>query len=248
MSKTSLFLRSLCFGIVQVIFTPIWACICFLTIWLPFPLRYYIATRWNVATIWFAKIICGIDYQVIGKENLPNVPSIILSKHQSAWETIFLITVPPRPLSFVLKKELLYIPFFGWALALMRNIPIDRSQGVSAIRQLVRKGNQRLKDGQWVVIFPEGTRTTVGKKGKYLNGGSRLAIESGAPVVPIALNAGECWPRNSFIKKPGLITVSIGKPIDPKGRSADDLMSDVQNWIESEMLRISPDIYPSNEP
>lgn len=157
MSKTSLFLRSLCFGIVQVVFTPIWACVCFLTIWLPFPLRYYIATRWNVITIWFAKIICGIDYQIIGKENLPDVPSILLSKHQSAWETIFLISVAPKPLSFVLKKELLYIPFFGWALALMRNIPIDRSQGVSAIRQLVRKGSQRLKDGQWVVIFPEGT-------------------------------------------------------------------------------------------
>lgn len=248
MRKLSLFLRSLCFGIAQVVFTPIWACVCFLTLWLPFPKRFYIATRWNVITVWLAKVICGIDYQVIGRENLPEVPSILLSKHQSAWETIFLIAVPPKPLSFVLKKELLYIPFFGWALALMRNIPIDRSQGVSAIRQLVRKGSQRLKNGQWVVIFPEGTRTAVGKKGKYLNGGSRLAVESGAPVVPIALNAGECWPRNSFIKKPGIITVSIGKAIDPKGRAPDELMKEVENWIESEMHRISPDIYPSIEP
>ena len=178
---------------------------------------------------------------------MPDVPSILLSKHQSAWETIFLISVAPKPLSFVLKKELLYIPFFGWALALMRNIPIDRSQGVSAIRQLVRKGSQRLKDGQWVVIFPEGTRTAVGKKGKYLNGGSRLAMESRAPVVPIALNAGECWPRNSFIKKPGMITVSIGKAISPEGLTADELMKEVESWIESEMHRISPDIYPPNE-
>ena len=104
-----------------------------------------------------------------------------------------------------------------------------------------------MKDGQWVVIFPEGTRTAVGKKGKYLNGGSRLAMESGAPVVPIALNAGECWPRNSFIKKPGMITVSIGKAISPKGRTADELMKEVESWIESEMHRISPDIYPPNE-
>lgn len=247
MSNISLFLRSLCFGIVQVVFTPIWACVCFVTIWLPFPIRFYIATRWNVITIWFAKIICGIDYQIIGIENLPEVPSILLCKHQSAWETIFLIDISPKPLSFVLKKELLYIPFFGWALALMRNIPIDRSQSVNAIRQLVRKGSQRLKDGQWVVIFPEGTRTAVGKKGKYLNGGSRLAIESGAPVVPIALNAGECWPRNSFIKKPGMITVSIGKPIWPEGYTPDELMRKVENWIESEMHRISPDAYPSDE-
>ena len=247
MRKTSLILRSLCFAITQVVFTPIWACVCFLTIWLPFPLRFYIATRWNVTTIWFAKVICGIDYQIIGIENLPNVPTILLSKHQSAWETIFLIAISPKPLSFVLKKELLYIPLFGWALALMRNIPIDRSHGVSAIRQLVRKGSQRLKDGQWVVIFPEGTRTAVGKKGKYLNGGSRLSIESGAPVVPIALNAGECWPRNSFIKKPGTITVSIGKAIWPEGHTPDELMKEVENWIESEMHRISPHVYRSNE-
>ena len=139
---------------IWVSFTPLWACICFATCWLPYRKRYYIVSRWNVFTIWLLKSICGIRYQVKGMENLPDEPVILLSKHQSAWETIFLLCHMPRPLSFVLKKELLYIPFFGWALALLRMIPINRRQGTNAFRQLVKKGSQRLKENLWIIIFP----------------------------------------------------------------------------------------------
>ena len=195
--------------------------------------------------IWSAKVICGIRYQVKGMENLPDAPAIVLSKHQSAWETIFYLIAMPRPLVFVFKKELIYIPFFGWGIGLLRMIPIDRSKGRDAFTQVVEQGRKRLADGQWIMMFPEGTRIAVGKAGKYKNGGSRLAVETNTQVIPVAVNAGECWPKNSFIKKPGLITVSIGKPISPEGIDANELNQRVENWIESEMRVISPDVYKS---
>ncbi|EGF30327.1 1-acyl-sn-glycerol-3-phosphate acyltransferase [Oxalobacteraceae bacterium IMCC9480] len=243
MSRFILLLRSLVFLVVQVVVTVPWACICFLALPLPYPARYFITSRWNVFVIWLAKVVCGIRYEVRGRANLPDAPVILLCKHQSAWETIFLLADMPRPLIFVLKKELLYVPFFGWALALLRMIPIDRSNGRDAFAQVVVQGRQRLADGQWVIMFPEGTRTEVGSQGKYKGGGSRLAIETGTVVVPIAVNAGECWPKNSFIKKPGLVTVSIGAPISPEGKTPAELMQAVENWIESEMRVISPTMY-----
>jgi 1-acyl-sn-glycerol-3-phosphate acyltransferase len=180
---------------------------------------------------------------VRGMHNLPDTPAILLCKHQSAWETIFLLCKMPRPLIFVLKKELLYLPFFGWALALLRMIPIDRSKARDAFAQVVVHGRKRLADGQWVIMFPEGTRTAVGSQGKYKGGGARLAVETGAVVVPIAVNSGECWPKNSFIKTPGLITVSIGPTIASTGKDPARLMQEVENWIESEMRVISPAQY-----
>jgi 1-acyl-sn-glycerol-3-phosphate acyltransferase len=176
-------------------------------------------------------------------ENLPDAPVILLSKHQSAWETIFFCWLMPRPLIFVFKKELLYIPFFGWGLGMMRMIAIDRSKGRDAMSQVIQTGRRRLDDGQWVIMFPEGTRTPVGQQGKYKAGGAILAIGTKTPVVPIAMNSGDCWPRNAFIKKPGLITVSIGKPISPEGLSSAELMAQVENWIESEMRVITPAAY-----
>jgi 1-acyl-sn-glycerol-3-phosphate acyltransferase len=247
MSRFILFLRSLLFASVMVVVTIIWACLCLLAAPLPYTKRFYITTRWNVFIVWLAKVLCGIRYQVKGYENLPDAPVILLSKHQSAWETIFLLYAMPRPLVFVLKRELNYVPFFGWALALLRMIPIDRSKGKDAFAQVVVQGKQRLADGQWVIMFPEGTRIAVGEKGKYKGGGARLAVETRAPVVPIAVNSGECWPKNSFIKKPGLITVSIGKPIMPGEMTAPELMQQVENWIESEMRVISPGVYRSVE-
>ncbi len=210
---------------------------------LPYNKRYFVTSRWNVFIVWCAKWICGINYQFKGFENFPDSPAIILSKHQSAWETIFLLANLPRPLVFVFKKEILYIPFFGWGIALLRMIPIDRKQGKNAFKTVVAHGKRRLKDGQWIIMFPEGTRTQVGSQGKYKSGGTRLAIETGAVVVPIALNSGECWPKNSFIKKPGTITVSVGKPISPEGKTPDELMEQVEQWIESEMRVISPHAY-----
>ena len=248
MLKFTLFIRSLLFLLVMITVTVIWAPICFLFAPLPYNQRYYATARWNVFMIWAAKVICGIRYQTKGFENFPDGPVIVLSKHQSAWETIFLLIATPRPLVFVFKKSITYIPFFGWAIALMRMIPIDRSKGKDAFAQVVVQGRNRLADGQWVIMFPEGTRIPVGQKGNYKGGGTRLAIETNTPVIPIALNSGECWPKNSFIKKPGLITVSVGKPIYPEGLTATELMQKVENWIEAEMRVISPQVYRQGDP
>ena len=237
------FLRSLLFTIVMVVATVVWACVCFLVAPLPYNKRFWVTSRWNVFIIWCLKVICGIRYQFKGYDNLPDAPAIVLSKHQSAWETIFLLPNLTRPLVFVFKKEILYIPFFGWAMALLRMIPIDRKEGKNAFAHVVRHGKRRLADGQWIIMFPEGTRIPVGKKGKYKSGGARLAVETHAVVVPIAHNSGECWPKNSFIKRPGLVTVSIGKPISPENHTPDSLMQEVENWIESEMRVISPHVY-----
>jgi 1-acyl-sn-glycerol-3-phosphate acyltransferase len=183
-------------------------------------------------------VICGIEYRVLGAEHIPKKPSIVLSKHQSAWETLAFQKIFP-PQVWVLKKELLRIPFFGWGLAMTSPIAIDRSSGKAALEQVVEQGRDRLRQGFWVVIFPEGTRIAPGKKGKYRIGGAWLATHVNVPVVPVAHNAGEFWGRNSFIKRPGTITVSIGAPIDPTGMEPGDLNVLVEAWIEAEVKRIS---------
>jgi 1-acyl-sn-glycerol-3-phosphate acyltransferase len=238
-----MFLRSLLFMLMMVVATVIWSGVCMLAAPLPYNKRYYVTSRWNVFVIWAARVVCGIEYEVKGRENLPDGPAVLLSKHQSAWETIFLLANMPRPLVFVFKKEILYIPFFGWGIALLRMIPIDRKQGKHAFKSVVMQGKRRLQGGQWIIMFPEGTRTPVGSQGKYKSGGTRLAVETETPVVPIAVNSGECWPKNSFVKKPGKITVSIGKPISPEGQTPDGMMEQVEQWIESEMRVISPHAY-----
>jgi 1-acyl-sn-glycerol-3-phosphate acyltransferase len=245
MSRAVMFVRSLVFTLLMVAATVIWAPFCFLFAPLPYARRYFWTSRWNAFVVWTAKVICGIDYRVIGYENLPDGPAILLSKHQSAWETIFYLWFMPRPLVYVFKKEILYIPFFGWGMALLRMIPIDRSKGKDAFAQVVVQGRKRLADGQWIIMFPEGTRIPVGQRGKYKGGGTRLAVETNTPVVPIAMNAGEYWPKGSFIKKPGTVTVSIGKPSSPEGLSSTEMMQQVENWIESEMRVISPGAYSS---
>ena len=238
-----LFLRSLIFMVMMAIATVIWSGVCMLVAPLPYNKRYWVTSRWNVFVIWAARVVCGIEYEIKGSENWPDAPAIVLSKHQSAWETIFLLANTPRPLVFVFKKEILYIPFFGWGIALLRMIPIDRKQGKNAFRMVAEIGKRRLRDGQWIIMFPEGTRTKVGSQGKYKSGGTRLAIDTKTPVVPIAVNSGECWPKNSFIKRPGKITVSIGKPISSEGQTPDGMMEQVEQWIESEMRVISPHAY-----
>jgi 1-acyl-sn-glycerol-3-phosphate acyltransferase len=243
MSRALLILRSVLFLAIMVAITVPWACVCMIASPLPYTKRYFVTSRWNVFIIWLAKVLCGIRYQFKGYENLPDAPVILLSKHQSAWETIFLLCKMPRPLVFVFKRELLYVPFFGWALGLMRMIPIDRAKGKDAFAQVEAQGRKRLAGGQWVIMFPEGTRIPVGEKGRYKGGGARLAVATNTLVVPIALNSGECWGKNSFVKKPGLITVSIGKPIAPDGMDQTELMQKVENWIESEMRVISPHAY-----
>jgi 1-acyl-sn-glycerol-3-phosphate acyltransferase len=248
MSRPALFLRASLFTLLVIIATVVWAIACFGFVLLPYRQRYYLITRWNVFVTLAARAVCGIRWEVKGMENLPDAPVILLSKHQSAWETIFFCWLMPRPLIFVFKKELLYIPFFGWGLGMMRMIAIDRSKGRDAMSQVIQTGRRRLDDGQWVIMFPEGTRTPVGQQGKYKAGGAILAIGTKTPVVPIAMNSGDCWPRNAFIKKPGLITVSIGKPISPEGLSSAELMAQVENWIESEMRVITPAAYAVKAP
>lgn len=243
MSRFFLFLRSLLFALLVMLATVIWAPLCFLFAPLPYNQRYFLTARWNWFVILMARLVCGIRYEIKGVENLPDSPVILLSKHQSAWETIFYLYYMPRPLVFVYKRALGYIPFFGWGIALLRMIPIDRSKGRDAFDQILAHGRKRLANGQWIIMFPEGTRIPVGQRGKYKGGGARLAVETNTPVLPLAMNSGEYWPKNSFIKKPGTITVSIGKPIAPNGMNATELMQQVENWIESEMRVISPDIY-----
>jgi 1-acyl-sn-glycerol-3-phosphate acyltransferase len=245
--RIALFIRSFLFMLAIASATIVWSFACILAAPFPYRIRYYVTSRWNWFVIFAAKWICGIRYEIKGMENLPDAPAILLSKHQSAWETIFYLLVMPRPLVFVFKKELTYIPFFGWGIALLRMIPIDRSKGTDAFAQVVKHGKNRLANGQWIIMFPEGTRIPVGQKGKYKFGGARLAVETGAVVVPIAMNSGECWPKNSFIKKPGTVTVSIGKPISPEGLNATTLNTAVENWIESEMRVISPAVYANEK-
>jgi len=231
-------LRSTLYMLLLVIITPPYAV--FTLTCFPFSPhnRYRVTSTWTRMILFLLEHVCGLRYRILGAENIPDTPSIVLSKHQSAWETLAFQKIFP-PQVWVLKKELLRIPFFGWGLAMTSPIAIDRSAGRSALDQVVEQGRNRLEQGFWVVIFPEGTRIPIGQKGKYRIGGAWLATHTGVPVVPVAHNAGEFWARNAFIKKPGTITVSIGKPINPSGMEPNALNAQVENWIESEMARIS---------
>lgn len=188
--------------------------------------------RWSV----------GIGYEVEGEENVPSFPVILMAKHQSAWETLYMESRFP-PQCWIVKKELLWLPFVGWSLMAIRCIAIDRSSGQSAREQIVEQGAQRIKQGMWVSIFPEGTRIAPGKAGRYGIGGALLATRTGTPILPIAHNAGEYWPRYAFRKRPGTIRVVIGPLIQTAGRDVLSVNTEVQEWIEGQMRRISPERY-----
>ena len=230
-------LRSSLFAAFQILITPVFSIIALLTFPLPALTRYRIITVWTRWVMWAARIICGIRFRVIGRENIPAEPCIILAKHQSAWETMgFQLIFPPQV--WVLKRELLRVPFFGWGLAMLSPIAIDRSLRRAALQQLVEQGRQRLAAGFNIVIFPEGTRIAPGQRGQYRAGGAHLAVQTGATVLPVAHNAGLRWGRNAFLKYPGLITVSIGAPIAPDGMDAETLIRRVEQWIEAEMPQL----------
>lgn len=209
---------------------------------LVFPLhvdkRFRVAQNFARFGLWLIERVCKLSYEIEGMENIPQGGAVVLCKHQSTWETLMLQIDLPQ-IRWVLKKELLRIPFFGWGLALMEPIAIDRSSGRKAIAQMVEQGREMLKDGYWVVVFPEGTRARPGEQKKYKSGGARLAVEAGYPVVPVAHNAGEFWPRHSFIKWPGRIKVSIGPVINPEGKTADQVNTEAETWIENKMKEIS---------
>ena len=210
---------------------------------------YWMAERWLRGAVVAARHIMGIQVRVTGMENLPQGETsavILLVKHQSTFETFLMPTLMPHPLAYVFKKELLQVPFFGWAMGRLDMIHIDRSQRAAAFNKVVAQGKQLLARGIWIIMFPEGTRIPRGQKGQYKSGGTRLAIATGVPVVPVAVTSGRCWPRKAFIKRPGIVDVSIGKPISSDGREADELMREVEDWIESEMRRLDPQAYPQD--
>jgi 1-acyl-sn-glycerol-3-phosphate acyltransferase len=235
-------LRAVIFLIFQVVSLSIWATLVILMgPFLPYSPRYRFAMTWCRMMMWASRTILGIRANVIGQENLPDGPAIILSKHESAWETMFYPAFFSRELCFVFKKELLWVPFFGWGISLLRMVAINRSQGGEAFQQVLDQGKDVLhRQGRWMVFFPEGTRVLPGHHRRYKTGGPRLAIATNTPVIPIAMNSGDLWPRKSFLKKPGVITVSIGPTLLPDGEDPTTLTAKVESWIEQEMRRISP--------
>ncbi|MDD3518916.1 MAG: lysophospholipid acyltransferase family protein [Chromatiales bacterium] len=231
-------LRSTLFYIGLALSTILFALLALLTFPLGFYGRYRIISQWTRFNIWWLGIACGLRYEVHGREHIPPGAAIVMSKHQSAWETLALQRFLP-PQVWVLKKELMRIPFFGWGIGMLRPIAIDRRAGKRAMDQLVDQGRDRLDQGIWVVIFPEGTRVPPGQRGRYKPGGAILAARTGYPIVPIAHNAGEFWPKDSFIKRPGIIRVEIGPAVHSQGRSPEAIMQDVETWIEGRMVEIS---------
>lgn len=210
----------------------------------PYKLRYTCINIYARSVIKALSLLCGIKYSVEGRDNIQH-PAIIFCKHQSTWETYILQTIFP-PISFVFKSELLWIPFFGWGLASMKPISIDRGTGKKAVKQLVSGGIKRLHEGLSVVIFPEGTRTAATGPGRYRIGGAVLAAESGYPVIPVAHNAGEFWKRKGFIKKPGHVTVRIGPAIETKGKTPEAILDETKQWIEAQMPEITQGPYSAD--
>jgi len=194
-----------------------------------------------------ARWICGVKWRVQGMEHLPQAggtePVILVPKHQSTWETFAFPTMMSHPLAYVFKRELLWIPFFGWAMGRLDMVHIDRSKRTEAWNKVAEQGRRFMAQGNWVIMFPEGTRIARGQQGQYKAGASRLAITTNTPIVPIAVASARCWPRKSFLLRPGTIDVSIGKPIAVAGREPDELMREVEGWIEAEMRRMDPQAY-----
>jgi 1-acyl-sn-glycerol-3-phosphate acyltransferase len=237
-----IFLRSLLFMALMVLTTPVVVLALLLVFWLPSRQRRLFVMPWVRLVMWLIRHLLGIEQRLLGAENIPATPCVILCKHQSAWETFALQVIFPLT-SFVYKKELHWLPFFGWGIKLMPFVGIDRTAGKAALNQVAERGKRRLAEGYNVVIFPEGTRVAPGQHRRYKVGGAWLAEKAGVPVVPVALNSGECWRRQAFLKTPGTVTVSIGPAIDPAGKSAEAINALAESWIEAEMRRISPHLY-----
>ena len=203
--------------------------------------RYKTIITWSKLALWWLKITCNLHWEVKGIENITDRPGVILCKHQSAWETIAMQMIFPKQTQ-VLKKELLRIPFFGWGLACLNPIAINRSQGTKSVRKILDLGQKRIKDGWWVLLFPEGTRIEVGKNGRFTQTGAALALEADCPIIPVAHNAGVFWKKNTVKKHPGTINVIIGAPISTEGRSRKNIIKDAENWIETTCGKLPSDI------
>lgn len=230
-------LRSLIYAVLQT-GTAIFFSSAGVVLWpLPFHWRYRVVSRWALTNLWLLEKICGLRFEVEGAEHIPDQPCVILSKHQSAWETLALQAVFP-PQVWVLKRELLWIPFFGWGLASLNPIAIDRKAGRKALAQVVEQGIQRLQAGICVVVFPEGTRIPPGQMGRFGGGGARLAVEAGVPVVPVAHDAGYFWPKRGVLKRPGTIRLKIGAARSTQGQSATVINAEVEAWMTATMAQL----------
>jgi 1-acyl-sn-glycerol-3-phosphate acyltransferase len=233
-----LVMRSALFSVGMVITTLLFAIPAVFTYPLPYRWRYGFISQWAKFNIWWLGVTCKLRYEIQGLEHLPRRSSIVLCKHQSAWETLALqLFLPPQV--WVLKRELLFVPFFGWGLAMLEPIAINRGSKKQAMQQVLEQGRERLEKGRWVVVFPEGTRVAPGQKGNYRLGGARLGEHTRHPVVPIAHNAGEFWRRRSFIKRPGIVQVRIGPAIDTAGLTSQEIQQRAVDWIEDEMIKIT---------
>ncbi|MDI6749558.1 MAG: lysophospholipid acyltransferase family protein [Rhodocyclaceae bacterium] len=239
-------LRSSLFMLVMVPSLVLVVALLLLLFWLPLRSRRLLVMPWVRFVMWLTEHLLGIRMRIIGAENVPAGPCVILAKHQSAWETFALQLIFPLT-SFVYKRELNWLPFFGWGMKLMPFVAIDRTSGKAALKQVIERGKQRLAEGYSVVVFPEGTRVAPGQRRDFKIGGAMLAVAAKVPAVPVAHNSGECWPRKAFIKRPGIVTVSIGTPIDTAGRNAGEVNALAEAWIEAEMRRISPHLYRDAE-
>jgi 1-acyl-sn-glycerol-3-phosphate acyltransferase len=232
-------LCSLLFTAYLFVSTPVFSTGVVLAAPFPYRVRYTVSHTWARSVLWLLKHICGLDYVVEGRENIPRDNHISMWKHSSSWETIAQMLVFP-PQSWVLKHELMWIPIVGWAIRAMRPIAIDRGSGRIAVNRVVEQGKQRLADGMWILIFPEGTRMAAGETRKYGVSGALLATQTGRLVIPVAHNAGFYWPRRGLIKKRGTIRVVIGPPIDPRGFEPRQLNERIQAWIESTVAQLQP--------
>ncbi len=249
-----IFLRSALYGLFLLVTVVPWALVAVAySAFVRGDRMYWLCVGWLRLATWGAKVICGVRYRVTGLDHLPSAANahaavLLAPKHQSTWETFAFPALMPHPLAYVFKRELLWIPFFGWAIGRMDMIHIDRGRRTAAWAKVQKEGRRLMAQGHWVIMFPEGTRAARGEKGEYQTGAARLAVTTGTPIVPIAVTSARCWPRRSWLLRPGLIEVSIGRPIPAKGRRHDELMREVEGWIEAEMRRLDPDAYPAAGP
>lgn len=232
-----LLIRSLVFVFLHILTAIVFSLLGVLLWPLPYLWRYKVVSRWAILNLWLLDKICGVRYEVEGRENITDEASVILCKHQSSWETLALQAVFP-PQVWVLKRELLWIPFFGWGLASLKPIAIDRAAGRQALNQIIEQGKKRLLAGYWVVVFPEGTRIPSGKMGRFGVGGAKLAVEAAVPVMPVAHDAGKAWPRHGFIKYPGVIKLVIGPVISSQNKTAAELNQAVHHWMAEQMSEL----------
>ena len=237
-----LYIRSLIFTVVMVSTIPLFVLPGLMLYPFPYRVRYGFLSCWAKTIVWWLRWICNLRHEVIHSDRIPQGPAIVMCKHQSAWETIALQAIFP-PQVWVLKRELIWVPIFGWALYMLESIAIDRSSGRKAVEQVIAQGIQRLQTGKWIVIFPEGTRVAPGHKKKFGIGAAVLAEKSGYPVVPVAHNAGDFWRRRSMVKKPGIIKVVIGDTIDPAGKTAAEINQIAEQWINETVEQISETKY-----